>query len=105
MQGFIISRVFQAIVTLLILSLAVFLSVKLTGDPALYMLGPEQGRIEYEQMQKQLGLDRPLVVQYWDFLTDLLRADFGTSLFLGRPAGNLLLERLPATVQLAGAAF
>jgi peptide/nickel transport system permease protein len=105
MGSFIVSRVFQAIVTLLLLSLLVFLSVKLTGDPALYMLGPEQGRIEYEQMQKQLGLDRPLVVQYWDFLTDLLRADFGTSHFLERPARELLLERLPATVQLAGAAF
>jgi peptide/nickel transport system permease protein len=105
MWGFIVSRVFQAIVTLLILSLAVFLSVKLTGDPALYMLGPEQGRLEYEQMQKQMGLDQPIFIQYWNFLTGILRADFGTSHFLERPARDLLLERLPATLQLAGAAF
>ncbi len=105
MQGFIIGRVLQAIITLLILSLAVFLSVRLTGDPAAYMIGPEQGRIEYEMIQRQLGTDRPLYVQYWDFLTDILRADFGKSHFLERPAREVLFERFPATLQLAGAAF
>ena len=105
MQGFIIGRVLQAIITLLILSLAVFLSVHLTGDPAAYMIGPEQGRIEYEMIQRQLGTDRPLYVQYWDFLTDILRADFGKSHFLERPAREVLFERFPATLQLAGAAF
>jgi peptide/nickel transport system permease protein len=105
MQGFIISRVFQAIITLLILSVAVFLSVNITGDTAAYMIGPDQGRIEYEQIRAQLGLDRPLIVRYGDFLTDILRADFGTSHFLERPAREVLLERLPATLQLAGAAF
>jgi peptide/nickel transport system permease protein len=83
----------------------VFLSVHLTGDPAAYMLGPEDGREEYEELQKQLGLDRPMVVQYGDFLKHILRADFGTSHFLERPARDVLLERFPATVQLAGAAF
>lgn len=105
MYGYIISRVFQAIITLLILSLAVFLSVKLTGDPATYMLGPDQGRIEYEMIQHRLGLDRPLYVQYWDFLTDIVRLDFGKSHFLERPAREVLFERFPATIQLAGAAF
>ena len=105
MWGFIISRVFQAIITLLILSVAVFLSVNITGDTAAYMIGPDQGRLEYEQIRAQLGLDRPLIVRYGDFLTDLLRADFGTSHFLERPAREVLLERLPATLQLAGAAF
>ena len=105
MRRFIVARVVQAVITLLILSVAVFLSVKLTGDPAVYMLGPEQGRIEYEMMRKQLGLDRPIVVQYWDFLTDVLRADFGKSHFLERPARDVLFERFPATIQLAVAAF
>ena len=105
MQRFILARVFQAVLTLLLLSIAVFLSVKLSGDPAAYMLGPEQGRIEYEMMQKKLGLDRPIVVQYWDFLTDIVRLDFGKSHFLERPARDVLFERFPATLQLAGAAF
>ncbi len=105
MQRYIFARVFQALITLLILSMAVFLSVKLTGDPATYMLGPDQGRIEYEMIQKKLGLDRPLYVQYWDFLTDILRLDFGKSHFLERPAREVLFERFPATIQLAAAAF
>ena len=105
MQRFIAIRIFQAVITLLVLSLMVFLSVHLTGDPAIYMLGPEDGREEYEQLQEQLGLDRPLVVQYWDFLKDILQADFGKSHFLERPAREVLFERFPATVQLAGAAF
>ena len=105
MRRFIFTRIIQAVITLLLLSVAVFLSVKLTGDPAVYMLGPEQGRIEYEMMRKQLGLDRPIVVQYLDFLTDVLRADFGKSHFLERPARDVLFERFPATIQLAVAAF
>ena len=105
MQRFIVARVLQAVLTLLILSLMVFLSIHLTGDPAIYMLGPEDGREEYEVLKKNLGLDRPLVVQYWDFLKDIVQADFGTSHFLERPAREVLFERFPATVQLAGAAF
>ena len=89
--------------TLWLLSLAVFLSVHLTGDPAAYLLGPELGNIEYEQLKKNLGLDRPLIVQYGDFMLDIVRGDFGRSPIKGVPARELLLERLPATLQLAGA--
>ena len=105
MQGFILSRVLQALITLWLLSVAVFLSVQLTGDTAAYLLGPEGGTEEYRILKEQLGLDRPLIVQYWDFLTDILRADFGKSHFLERPAREVLLERFPATIQLAAAAF
>ena len=105
MHGFIFSRIFQAVITLLILSVAVFLSVRITGDTAIYMMGPDAGRTEYEAMRKKLGLDRPLIIQYGDFLTDIVRADFGKSHFLERPARDVLFERLPATLQLAAAAF
>ena len=91
--------------TLLILSLAVFLSVHLTGDPAAYLLGPEAGRLEYEQIQKNMGLDEPLPVQYGLFLSRVLRGDFGNSHITGRSARNVLVERFPATLQLAGVAF
>ena len=64
MQRFIFIRILQALITLLILSLAVFLSVHLTGDPALYLLGPESTTEDYEQMKKNMGLDKPLTVQY-----------------------------------------
>jgi peptide/nickel transport system permease protein len=105
MQRFIIIRLVQAALTLWLLSLAVFLSVHLTGDPAAYLLGPELGNLEYEQLKKNLGLDRPLIVQYGDFMADILRADFGKSPIMGRQARDVLFERLPATLQLAAAAF
>ena len=105
MQRYIFIRIVQAMGTLLILSLAVFLSVHLTGDPAAYLLGPEAGRLEYEQIQKNMGLDEPLPVQYGLFLSRVLRGDFGNSHITGRSARNVLVERFPATLQLAGVAF
>ncbi len=105
MQRFILSRLLQALFTLWILSVAVFLSVHLSGDAAVLLLGPEALDTDYEQIKKNLGLDRPLVVQYADFLTDIMRGDFGRSHLMRRSARDVLLERLPATLQLAGAAF
>lgn len=105
MRRFIVVRLFQAVITLLILSLAVFLSVHLTGDPALYLLGPESTDADYEQMKKAMGLDKPLAVQYGVFLTNIARADFGDSHISGQSARKELIDRLPATLQLAGAAF
>ena len=105
MQRYILVRLLQAIITLLILSLAVFLSVQLTGDPALYLLGPESTDADYEQLKKNMGLDKPLVVQYGLFLSKVVRADFGDSHISKLPARKELFERFPATLQLAGAAF
>ena len=105
MQRFIIIRVCQAIITLLILSLAVFLSVHLTGDPASYLLGPDDGQVEYELLKKQMGLDKPLTTQYALFLGNIVRGRFGNSHMMHRPARDVLLQRFPATLQLAGVAF
>ena len=105
MGRYILVRLSQAVLTLWILSLAIFLSVRLTGDPAAYLLGPEGTQADYEQLKKNLGLDRPLSVQYGSFLINIVQGDFGRSHITGRPARDLLLERLPATVQLAVAAF
>ena len=106
MQRFMIVRTFEAVLTLWILSIVVFASVHLTGDPATYLLGPETTDETYAQLKKNLGLDKPLPVQYWTFMTNiLLHADFGTSTYNGRSAREVLFERFPATLQLAGAAF
>ena len=105
MQRYIIIRMGQAIITLLILSLAVFLSVHLSGDPALYLLGPDGTLEDYEQLKKNMGLDKPLVVQYGLFLGQVVRGRFGDSLITRQPARKVLLERFPATLQLAGVAF
>ena len=107
MQRYIIRRLFQAIFTLLALSLAVFLAVHSTGDPALYLIGVEgEGEKEqYEALKKEMGLDKPVMVQYGYFLSRIIRADFGKSTINQKPARESLFERFPATIQLAGAAF
>ena len=105
MQRYILIRVGQAIITLMVLSLAVFLSVHMTGNPAAYLLGPDDGFEEYEQLKKNLGLDKPLYVQYGLFLGKVVRGEFGKSFTMGRDARDLLFQRFPATIQLAGAAF
>ena len=105
MYRYITVRLVQAIITLVVLSLAVFLSVHATGDPALYLLGPDDGVKEYEQLKENLGLNKPLIVQYGLFLSDVVRGEFGYSHIMGRSARDLLLERAPATLQLAGVAF
>jgi peptide/nickel transport system permease protein len=85
--------------------MAVFLSVHLTGDPAAYLLGPDDGQEEYDLLRKRMGLDKPLYIQYGLFLGNLVRGDFGISHIMGRSARDVLLERFPATLQLAGVAF
>ena len=105
MQRYIALRLGQALITLLILSLAVFLSVNLTGNPAIYLLGPDDGYEEYQQLKKNLGLDKPMHVRYAIFLGNAVRGDFGKSFTMGRSAQELLIQRFPATLQLAGAAF
>jgi peptide/nickel transport system permease protein len=68
-------------------------------------LGPDDTQKDYEQLKKNMGLDRPLALQYASFLGNIVRADFGVSQLRGQPARQLLLERFPATLQLSGAAF
>jgi peptide/nickel transport system permease protein len=104
-QRYILLRFVQALFTLLILSVAVFLSVHISGDAAVLLVGPDATDADYEQIKENLGLNRPLIVQYGDFLTDIARGDFGRSHLMRRSARDVLLERLPATLQLAGAAF
>ena len=105
MQRYILIRLSQAVITLMVLSLAVFLSVHMTGNPAAYLLGPDDGFEEYEQLKKNLGLDKPLYVQYGLFLGKVVQGEFGKSFTMGRDARDLLFQRFPATIQLAGAAF
>lgn len=104
-QRYIAIRFVQGMITLWALSLVVFLSVRLTGDPALYLLGADTTEEDYEQLKRNMGLDKPLVVQYGSFLSKVVRGDFGKSHTTGQPAREVLLQRFPATLQLAGAAF
>lgn len=103
MQRYILGRVFQGLIALLGLSLIIFMSVHLSGDPALLLLPPEATTADYEQLRENLGLDRPILIQYGTFLLNAVQGDFGHSITTRRPARDVLLERIPATLQLAAA--
>ena len=100
MRRFLLNRLLQGLATLFIISLVVFTLVRLTGNP-LDMLLPVDATPELRaRTAAALGLDRSLPMQYAIFLGDLLRGDLGISIRAGRPVTELVLERLPATLQL-----
>ena len=107
MTGFIQGRLLLAIPTVFAVSIAVFLMLYLIpGDPASIYLGDNLATPErLEQIRHEMGLDRPIYVQYLDFIGRALQGDLGRSLQNGRPVALELAERLPRTAELAAAAF
>jgi ABC-type dipeptide/oligopeptide/nickel transport system permease component len=103
MQRYIVSRVVQAIAILLGVLIIVFFMVRVTGDPASLMMPRTSSPESIAAFRHKMGFDRPLLVQFGDFFFKALRGDFGNSLHLKTPALDLVLERLPATVELATA--
>ena len=103
MQRFMIIRVIQSFVTLLVLSVVVFFGSELTGDLALAMSTADTTKAELEEIRHNLGLDKPAYIRYASYLGNALRGDLGTSGMQHRPVLDMLMERLPATIQLAGA--
>lgn len=95
----------RSLLVLLAVSLAVFLLLRFAGDPVLAVLGPRHTRAQYEETRHSLGLDQPLRVQYARFLAGAVQGDLGRSYHHNAPAAGLILERLPATVELAVAAM
>ena len=105
MSGFLLKRLWQSAIVVLGITLIVFLMVFLSGDPVRLMVPADASQADVDLLRQQLGFNDPLYVQYGRFLGGLLRGDFGTSLRFQTPALPLLLERLPATFQLAVAAL
>jgi peptide/nickel transport system permease protein len=101
MQRYFLSKIGQSIVLLLGVILLVFLMVRVTGDPAALMASREAGPEVIEQIREEYGFNRPVLVQFWDFVIGAIRLDFGKSYHFKTPAMPLVVERLPATVQLA----
>jgi len=105
---YIVQRVWQLIPVLILVSIAVFLLVRLIpGDPVLVMMGvdaEDRARIsdaQYQVMQQQLGLDRPIYVQYFNWVSRIVQGDMGSSLRSRRPIFEVIFERYPATIYLA----
>jgi peptide/nickel transport system permease protein len=103
MRSYILQRLFQALIVVLGISLITFSLLHLFRDPVLILLPPEATKEDVATLRKEMGLDRPLVVQYGKFLTGMLQGDFGRSFVASRPALELVLDRMPMTLTLAGA--
>ncbi|WHY83932.1 ABC transporter permease [Neobacillus novalis] len=102
MKQFIVNRVLSGIVVIFGISIFSFLLIHLIpGDPVKIMLGINASPEQVVKLTRHLGLDKPLLVQYGQYITNVIQGDFGTSLKTGRPVLVEILERFPETVKLA----
>ena len=105
MRRYIVRQLVQLVVVLLGISLLAFAILHVLGDPVLLLLPQNAGAEEFERYRHLLGLDRPLYVQYWKFLSRAVLGDFGKSWYADTPAFALVLERMPPTIYLTLAGF
>lgn len=106
MQHFILRRFLHAIPALLGASMLIFILIRLIpGDPARLMLGEGVPEEQVDAYRKAMGYDEPIVVQYFHFLRRAITGDLGNSIYTRRPVLEDLLDRFPATLQLAAAAL
>ena len=102
MARYVSRRLFEMFLALLGTSVLVFFMIHMIpGDPALLIAGIEAGPEVVEQLRRDLGLDQPLYKQYWSFLVGALQGDFGTSIRMGVPVLEEIVERLPYTLAIA----
>jgi ABC-type dipeptide/oligopeptide/nickel transport system permease component len=105
MKVYLLRRFLQSLLVLLGVSFVVFGILFLTGDPALVLLPPDASVEDIAKFREVMGFNDPFFVQYARFLVGALRGDFGQSVRHGEPAFDLVIERMPATFELAGAAL
>ena len=105
MKRFVLKRIGLALLSLFLLSLTIFFLIRITGDPAVLLAEPGASKADLDAIRTQFGLDRPLWVQYWSFITHALRGDFGQSFYYRTDVFELYMSRLPASLLLAAAAM
>ncbi len=105
MAQYILRRLFLSIFVVFGVTIIVFMVIRLSGDPTSLMISPTASAEDVAELRAQMGFDRPVIVQFWDFLTGVVRGDFGDSLRYREPAFGLVADRLLATVQLTVAAL
>ena len=105
MTRFITRRLAYSLLSLFLLSLTIFLFVRLTGDPAVLLVEPGASQSDLEAIREQFGLDQPIWVQYVSFIASLVQGDFGQSFYYRTPVFELYLSRLPNSLVLAAAAM
>jgi peptide/nickel transport system permease protein len=104
MQRYIVRRLVQTVIVILLASMVIFAGTRLTADPLKLLLDEHATKEEEALVRERLGLDRPIWEQFIRFVIGMTRGDFGESWVYRKPAMELVLERLPASLQLAGGA-
>ena len=105
MQRFLMRRILMIIVTLIAVSMIIFIMARVTGDPRVLLLDENASQEQWERMGEELGLDKPYYHQYGLFMKDVLRGNFGESIKLQEPVMTAIAGRIWPTVQLGGGAF
>lgn len=100
MLVFIINRLIQAAGAVVVMSMLVFIGLYLIGDPTAMLVSPEANDLERAAVRQAFGLDQPIWMQYLTFVGNAVRGDFGRSFLTGQPAMQLILERMPATIEM-----
>jgi len=101
MFAFVLRRLVQAVVVMVVVAFVAFLLFQYVGDPVVFLLGQDAKPEQIRQLRADLGLDRPFFVQFWHFLVNAAQGEFGLSLRQGAKVSRLILERLPATLELS----
>ncbi|UCF76110.1 MAG: ABC transporter permease, partial [Betaproteobacteria bacterium] len=101
MLSFVARRIAQSVLVLFVMSLLVFAGVYAIGNPVDILINPQADQAEIARATAALGLDLPLWRQYWNFLAGAVSGDLGRSFVSNAPALHLILERMPATLELA----
>jgi peptide/nickel transport system permease protein len=101
MLVYILRRLAQTVLVLIVTSVLVFVGIFLVGDPVEMLVNPQADQIEKDRARAALGLDKPMWAQYGLFLKNALSGDLGNSFVYGEPALRVILDRMPATLELA----
>src|SRR5665811_656733 len=101
MFAFVLRRLIQALVVMLVVAFIAFMLFQYVGDPVVFLLGQEARPDQIRQLRTDLGLDQPFFVQFWHFCLNAAQGEFGLSLRQGAKVSRLLAERFPATLELS----
>ncbi|NVK33994.1 MAG: ABC transporter permease [Rhodobacteraceae bacterium] len=101
MLGFTIRRLLQAMIVMLVVALLSFTLFRFVGDPVNQMVGVDTSIADREALRERLGLNDPMPVQFWRFISNAVQLDFGTSYQFKQPVSDLFARRIPATLELS----
>lgn len=105
MSAYIIRRIFQSAIVVMAMAVIVFFGVNIVGDPVDMLVNPEMTQLEIEATIRGLGLDKPIWEQFLYFIKGAFTGDLGKSFIFGTPALKLIIQRMPATMELAFSAL